>query len=77
MIATKMQRRVRTSGTLVLLGLVIELVSLLWSHPTAFTFFLLPGALLMACGSLFYLFSLVSVSGSPRDPRETDGDSPS
>ena len=62
MIATKMQRRVRISGTLVLLGLLVELVSLLWSHPTAFVLFLMPGALLMASGILLYLFSLVSVA---------------
>ena len=77
MIATRMQRRVRTSGMLVLLGLVIELVSLLWSHPTAFTFFLLPGTLLMAAGTLFYLYSLISVPSSPTESDEADGDSPS
>jgi hypothetical protein len=57
-----MQRRVRISGTLVLLGLLVEMVSLLWSHPSAFIFFLMPGALLMASGILLYLFSLVSVA---------------
>ena len=62
MTSTKMQRRVRISGTLVFLGLIVELVSLLWSAPTAFLFFLMPGALLMAAGILFYLYSLVSVS---------------
>lgn len=61
MSSTKMQRRVRTAGVLVLLGLLIELVSLLWSHPTAFMFFLAPGALLIAVGILVYLYSLVSV----------------
>lgn len=57
-----MQRRVRISGTLVLLGLVDELISLLWSHPMAFILFLMPGALLTASGILLYLFSLVSVA---------------
>ena len=61
MISTKMQRRVRISGTLVLLGLLVELASLLWSHPPAFILFLMPGALLMAAGILLYLVSLVSV----------------
>ncbi|HJZ67521.1 MAG TPA: hypothetical protein VKF81_05200 [Blastocatellia bacterium] len=72
MITTKMQRRVRTSGTLVLLGLVIELVSLLWSHPTAFTFFLVPGAFLLAAGTLLYLYSLASVSSSSTKLSDTD-----
>lgn len=57
-----MQRRVRISSTLVLLGLLVELVSLLWSHPTAFILFLMPGALLMASGILLYLVSLVSAA---------------
>jgi hypothetical protein len=62
MTSDKMQRRVRISGTLVCLGLIVELVSLLWSTPTAFLFFLMPGGLLIAAGILFYLYSLVSVS---------------
>ena len=64
MTSTKMQRRVRISGTMVFLGLIVELVSLLWSTPPAFLFFLMPGALLMAAGILVYLYSLVSVPAS-------------
>jgi hypothetical protein len=62
MSATKLQRRLRVSSTMVLLGLLVELASLLWSHPTAFMFFLGPGALLMVIGILIYLYSLVTVS---------------
>ncbi|MFY9555552.1 MAG: hypothetical protein WAV47_12640 [Blastocatellia bacterium] len=62
MSSTKMQRRLRSAGTLVLLGLGIELLSLLWSHPTAFILFLVPGTLLIAIGILIYFYSLVSVS---------------
>ena len=69
----KMQRRVRVSGLLVVLGLVIELVSLLWSHPTAFVLFLVPGALLMALGILLYLFSLVSVSSATEEQNIAEG----
>lgn len=64
MSATRMQRRVRVSSALVLLGMIVELVSLLWSHPTAFVLFVLPGALLMGLGILLYLYSLVTVTGS-------------
>ncbi len=64
MSATKMQCRVRVSSALVLLGMIVELVSLLWSHPTAFVLFVIPGALLMALAILFYLYSLVTVTGS-------------
>jgi hypothetical protein len=73
----KMQRRMRTSGALVFLGLVIELISLVWSHPTAFVLFLVPGALLMAAGILLYLYSLVSVPGAMAERNESNGESPS
>jgi hypothetical protein len=69
MSATKMQRRVRISSALVLLGMLVELISLLWSHPTAFVLFVIPGTLLMALGILFYLYSLVTVS-EPTDNTE-------
>lgn len=67
MIPTKMERRVRISGTLVLVGLLVELTSLAWSHPTTFILFLMPGALLIALGILLYLFSLVSVDEPTMD----------
>ena len=67
MSATKMQRRVRVSSVLVLLGLLVELVSLFWSHPTAFIVFAGPGVLLMAIGVVVYLYSLVSVSEPSKD----------
>lgn len=71
--ADKMQRRVRISGVLVLLGMAIELVSLLWSHPTAFAIFLVPGGLLIALGIIIYLFSLVSVSSSTEEQNAAEG----
>ena len=61
---SKMQRRIRTSSTLVLVGLIVELVSLLWSHPTAFVVFLALGASLMGVGILIYFYSLVSIPES-------------
>jgi hypothetical protein len=61
---SKMQRRIRTSSTLVLLGLIVELVSLLWSHPTAFVVFLVLGASLMGVGIVIYFYSLVSIPES-------------
>jgi hypothetical protein len=58
------ERRMRISGLLVSTGLIIELVSLLWSHPTAFLSFILLGGVLMATGILFYLYLLV-IQSSP------------
>ena len=55
-----MERRLRIAGTLIMLGLLIELGSLLWSHPLAFILFIVAGGLLIAVGILVYLLSLVS-----------------
>jgi len=44
----------------VIAGLLVELVTMNWSHPTAFLFFLLLGGLLMASGIVVYLLTLVS-----------------
>lgn len=54
------ENRIRLAGILVLLGLVVELVSLFWAHPTAFLFYLFLGATLMGLGILLFLLSLVS-----------------
>jgi hypothetical protein len=52
---------VRVSGLLVLTGLLIELLVLRWSHPTAFLAFALIGMPLVGAGVLIFLYSLVSV----------------
>ena len=69
---TKLELRLRRSGLLVGIGLVAELISLLWNHPTAFFLFLGVGAVLIAVGIVYYFWSLVAISkphidaGSPR-----------
>ncbi len=55
-----MDHRLRVAGALVVLGLLIETISLLWSHPLAFIVFVAVGGLLVAAGILVYLYSLVS-----------------
>jgi hypothetical protein len=62
---TKIERRIRLAGFLLIAGLVVELVTLRWSHPTAFLFFLLLGGGLMALGIGVYLLSLVSTENKP------------
>ena len=69
-----LERRLRIAGTLLVLGLLIELGSLLWSHPLAFILFIVVGGLLMAAGILVYLYSLVS--GGDSVPRENNEMSP-
>jgi hypothetical protein len=62
---TKIERRIRLAGILLIAGLLVELVTLRWSHPTAFLFFLLLGGALMASGICVYLISLVSAENKP------------
>jgi hypothetical protein len=62
---TKIEKRIRVAGILLIAGLLVELVTLRWSHPTAFLFFLLLGGAMMALGVVIYLFSLVSAESKP------------
>lgn len=57
---TNIEKRIRLAGVLLIAGLLVELVTLRWSHPTSFLFFLLLGGLLMALGIVIYLLTLVS-----------------
>ena len=57
---TIVQKRIRIAGILMIVGLFVELVTLRWSHPTAFLFFLIIDGTLMAVGTCIYLFSLVA-----------------
>jgi hypothetical protein len=45
---------------LVSAGLIIQMLTLLWTHPLAFMAFLLIGCPLVGAGILLYLYSLVS-----------------
>jgi len=53
-------RRLRMAGVLVVLGLVVEGLSLLWNHPLSFVIFLGVGGLLLFLGIVIYLTALVS-----------------
>ena len=54
-----LERRLRVSGTLIILGLMVEAICLLWSRPIAFVVFIGFGGTLLAAGILFYLYSLL------------------
>lgn len=57
---TKIEKRIRLSGLLLIAGLLVELATLNWSHPTSFLFFVGIGGLLMVAGVLIFLISLIS-----------------
>jgi hypothetical protein len=53
-------RRLRIAGVLVVLGLIVEALSLIWNHPLSFVAFLGIGGLLLFLGIGVYLTALVS-----------------
>ena len=53
------ESRIRWSGMLIVVGLIVQMLTLLWTHPLAFMCFLLVGCPLVGAGIVFYLYSLV------------------
>jgi len=58
------EKRIRWAGFLISSGLLVQLATLMWTHPLSFMAFLLVGCPLMLSGVLLFLYSLVSDSGS-------------
>jgi hypothetical protein len=63
-------RLLRVSSLLVIVGLVLEIVSLLWFHPLSFVLFAFLAASLIGLGILVYLVSLVFVAPPSAANRE-------
>jgi hypothetical protein len=53
------RRLLQVSSALVIVGLLLEIVSLLWFHPLSFVLFAFVAATLIGPGILVYLVSLV------------------
>ena len=53
------QRLLQVSSALIILGLLIEIATLLWFHPLSFVLFAFVGASLIGLGLVVYLASLV------------------
>jgi hypothetical protein len=58
-----LERRLRASAALVMVGLLVEIASLTWRHPTAFILFFVVGGAFMAAGITWFLYSIVSKGG--------------
>jgi hypothetical protein len=56
------RQSLRFSGVLLMLGLLVELISLLWTKPLAFLLFAVVGGSFLVVGALAYLYSLVSAA---------------
>jgi len=65
-----MNRRLRISGTLVIIGLLVEALCLVWSRPIAFVVLVCLGGALIGLGVLLFLYSLVS---GPVHPTNASG----
>lgn len=57
-----MSRILRVSGILLILGLLVEAVSLLFNHPLSFMGFIIIGGALLIIGVVLFLFSLVEIA---------------
>jgi hypothetical protein len=55
-----MLRKLRISGILVVLGLIVEALSLCWNNALSFMSFVVFGGFFLASGILLFLYSLVS-----------------
>lgn len=55
-----MEKKLRTAGILIIIGLVVEAASLGWNHPLSFVAFLGISGLFLALGIVLYLWALVS-----------------
>jgi hypothetical protein len=69
-----MSRRLRISGILVILRLLVEALCLVWSKPIAFVVLVCMAGALIGLGVLFFLYSLVSSPPHPTNSTEvTEG----
>lgn len=59
--AIGMGRLLRAASALIILGLVVEAISLMWFHPLSFVLFAFVGIILIGLGILVFLASLVFV----------------
>jgi hypothetical protein len=62
-----MLRKLRLSGILLILALLVEALSLCWNNAVSFMSFVVIGGLLFASGILLFLYSLVSSKTSAVD----------
>jgi RsiW-degrading membrane proteinase PrsW (M82 family) len=62
-----MIRRLRISGALVMIGLLVEALCLVWSKPIAFVVLVCMGGAFIGLGVLLFLYSLVSAKVEPSE----------
>lgn len=63
-----LERRIQSSGIILILGLLVEVLALLGHGPIAFILFVGLGGILFAAGVLLYLYSVVGTRAEPPKP---------
>ena len=63
-------KKLRISGGLIALGLLVQALSLLWNHPLSFIAYVTIGGLFMAGGIVLYLFTLVNIPSAETEDVE-------
>ena len=56
---SRLQRRLKLAGCLLIAGLIIEAVTLYWFSPLSFMLFMGAGGTLIALGVIIYLIAIV------------------
>ena len=66
----QIERALRISGILLILGIAVEIISLLWEKPLAFLLFVGIGGALTFVGIVVYLYSLLpsALETAPQPP---------
>jgi len=59
--------KLRRAGVLIIVGLVVQTLSLLWNHPLSFIAFVSIGGLFLAIGIILYLLTLVNIPMAPTE----------
>jgi hypothetical protein len=67
-----MQRLLQVSSALVILGLIVEIITLKWFHPLSFVLFAFVGASLTGVGILVFLASLLFGAITPARTADED-----
>ena len=58
--SSRLQRKFKVAASLLIIGLITEAVTLYWSKPTSFLFFIGVAGFLVATGIVIYLLAIVN-----------------
>ena len=57
---SRLHRKLKIAGYLLLAGLAVEGITLNWSHPTSFLLFMVLGGVLILAGIAVYLMEIIT-----------------